>query len=105
MFNARMFAVVAGPVVAGIFSTAGPLAGDEKKPMGKANEGTITKMASSVKMILVKDSAGKETAIWWNDSTKVAGEKMRQGARVHWQGAEKDGKMWATWIYVGEKKM
>jgi hypothetical protein len=82
------------------------VAGDEKKPTsGKIREGTITKMASSVKMIMIKDSTGKETAVWWNDSTKVGGEKIRQGAWVHWLGAEKDGKMWATWIFVGGKKM
>jgi len=70
------------------------LAGDEKKPTGgKVNEGTM-----------VKDSTGKATLVWFNDTTKIEGEKMRQGVRVRWKGAEKDGKMWATWIYVGEKK-
>ena len=81
------------------------LAGDEKKPTGgKVNEGTVTKMAASVKMMMVKDSTGKATLVWFNDTTKIEGEKMRQGVRVRWKGAEKDGKMWATWIYVGEKK-
>jgi hypothetical protein len=79
------------------------LAGDEKK-MGKTNEGTIMKMDATAKMMVVKDSAGKEKTVYWNDTTKVAGEEMKEGALVHWTGAEKDGKMWATWVHVGEMK-
>ena len=83
------------------------LAGDEKmgdKKMGKTNEGTISKMDAAAKMMVVKDSAGKETTVYWNDTTKVAGEEMKEGALVHWTGAAKDGKMWATWVHVGEMK-
>jgi len=79
------------------------LAGDEKK-MGKTNEGTISKMDAAAKMMVVKDSAGKETTVYWNDTTKVAGDEMKEGALVHWTGAEKDGKTWATWVHVGEMK-
>ena len=79
------------------------LAGDDKK-MGKTNEGTISKMDAAAKMMVVKDSAGKETTVYWNDTTKVAGEEMKEGALVHWTGAEKDGKTWATWVHVGEMK-
>jgi hypothetical protein len=84
------------------------LAGDEKmgdkKMMGKTNEGTISKMDMAGKMMMVKDSAGKETTVYWNDATKVAGDEMKEGALVHWKGMEKDGKMWATWVHVGEMK-
>jgi hypothetical protein len=84
------------------------LAGDEKmgdKKMGeKTMEGTITKMDTAGKMMVVKDSAGKETTVYWNDTTKVAGDEMKEGALVHWTGAEKDGKMWAKWVHVGEMK-
>ena len=85
------------------------LAGDEKmgdkgKMGAKPMEGVITKMDSAGKMMMVKDAAGKEMAIYWNDSTKVAGDEMKEGAKVHWKGAEKDGKMWATWVHVGEMK-
>ncbi len=81
------------------------LAGDEKmggkKPM---HEGTITKMDTAGKTMTVKDSAGKETAVYWNDATKVEGDEMKEGALVHWWGSEKDGKMWATKVHVGELK-
>ena len=80
------------------------LAGDEK-PMGKMNEGTITKIDMAGKMMTVKDSADKETTVYWNDTTKVSGDEMKEDAIVHWAGAEKDGKMWATKVHVGEMKM
>ena len=81
------------------------LAGDEKMgSKGKTNEGTISKMDMAGKMMVVKDSAGKETTVYWNDATKVAGDEMKEGAVVHWTGSEKDGKMWATWVHVGEMK-
>ena len=80
------------------------LAGDEKmgEKHGKTQEGTITKMDMAGKTMTVKDAEGKETAVYWNDSTKVAGDEMKEGAKVHWTGAEKDGKMWASWVHVGE---
>jgi hypothetical protein len=80
------------------------LAGDSKMGDKKTNEGTISKMDMAGKMMVVKDSAGKETTVYWNDATKVAGDEMKEGALVHWKGAEKDGKTWATWVHVGEMK-
>jgi len=84
------------------------VAGDDKKMGGdgkmKPNEGTITKLDVAGKMMVVKDSAGKETTVYWNDKTKTAGDAMKEGALVHWKGTEKDGKMWATWVHVGEMK-
>ena len=80
------------------------LAGDEKKPMGKMNSGTITKVDMAGKIMMVKDSAGKETSVYWNDTTKVSGDEMKEGAMVHWAGMEKDGKIWATKVHVGEMK-
>ena len=83
------------------------LAGDEKmgdKKMDKPNEGTITKLDMAGKMMVVKNSEGKEASIYWNETTKTAGDEMKEGALVHWKGMEKDGKMWATWVHVGEMK-
>jgi hypothetical protein len=42
--------------------------------------------------------------VYWTDKTKVAGDELKEGSLVHWKGAEKDGKMWATWVHVGEMK-
>jgi hypothetical protein len=47
-----------------------------------------------------------ETAVYWND-TKASGDEMKEGAMVHWAGAEMDRRMWATRVHVGAmpKKM
>jgi hypothetical protein len=77
---------------------------DEKKMdrmSGKSMEATITKVDMSGKMMTVKDAAGKETTIYWSDSTKLEGGTMKEGETVHVKASEKDGKMWATWIHVG----
>jgi len=84
------------------------VAGDDKmagKDKGGAMmEGTISKIDMAGKMMTVKDSAGKETSVYWTDKTKVAGDELKEGSLVHWKGMEKDGKMWATWVHVGEMK-
>jgi hypothetical protein len=82
------------------------LAGDDKMgghKMGhKSMEGTITKVDMAGKMMMVKDADGKESAVYWNDSTKVEGGDMKEGSKVHYKGETKDGKMWASWVHVGE---
>ncbi len=83
------------------------VAGDDKmagKKMAGASEGTITKVDMADKMMMVKDNAGKESTIYWNDSTKVEGGELKEGSMVHYKGTEKEGKMWATWVRVGEMK-
>lgn len=82
------------------------IAGDDKMAgkKGGAMSGTITKVDSAAKMMMVKDSAGKETAVYWNADTKMDGGDAKEGSMVHYKGAEKDGKMWATWVHVGEMK-
>ena len=56
---------------------------------------------SGEKQIMVKDATGKETAVYWNDTTEVSGDEMKEGAMVHWEGAEENGKMWATRVHAG----
>ena len=100
---------VLGLVTALVLCTAiVAIAGDDKmadkKMGGKAMEGTITKVDMAGKMMMVKGADGKESAVYWNDSTKVEGGDLKEGSKVHWKGAEKDGKMWASWVHVGEMK-
>jgi hypothetical protein len=49
----------------------------------------------------------KETAVYWNETTRVSGDEMKEGSMVHWAGAEEDGKMWASRVRAGAmpKKM
>lgn len=77
------------------------IAGDDKMD-GKAMEGKITKVDMAGKMLMVKDAAGKEATLYWNDATKVEGGDLKEGATVHYKATEKDGKWWATWVHVGE---
>jgi hypothetical protein len=79
-------------------------AGDDKMGGGKSQEGTITKVDMAGKSMVVKDAAGKETTYYWNDSTKVEGGDLKEGQMVHVKAMEKDGKMWASWVHVGEMK-
>jgi len=78
------------------------LAGDDQHHHGMG--GTITKIDTAGKVMTVKGSDGKETAVYWNDSTKVEGDELKEGSVVHYKGETKDGKMWASWVHVGEMK-
>jgi cobalamin-dependent methionine synthase I len=65
--------------------------------------GTITAWDDATKQVTVKDSTGKEHSLTWNDQTKVEGApKVGEHASVTYT-KEKDGKMMATHIHVGEK--
>lgn len=81
---------------------AAALAGDKME--GKKVEGTISKVDLAAKTLTVKDAAGNETAIYWNDSTKVEGGALKEGEKIHVKATEKDGKMWASYVHVGEMK-
>ena len=77
------------------------VAGDDKMG-GKPMEGKVTKVDTAAKMMTVTDAAGKDVTLYWNDATKVEGEDLKEGAMIHYKAMEKDGKMWATWVHVGE---
>jgi hypothetical protein len=78
--------------------------GGDKGKMGKAMEGTISKVDMAGKMMMVKSADGTESAVYWNDTTKVEGGDLKEGSKVHYKGEMKDGKMWASWVHVGEMK-
>jgi len=82
------------------------VAGDDKmgKMDGKKVEGTISKLDMAGKSMTVKDASGAETTVYWSDATKVEGGDLKEGQTVHVKAAEKDGKMWASWVHVGEMK-
>ncbi|HTO88136.1 MAG TPA: hypothetical protein VMR54_11505 [Thermoanaerobaculia bacterium] len=69
----------------------------DDKPM----EGRVTKADKASRTMTVKDAAGKESTLYWNDATKVEGGELKEGATVHYKAIEKDGKWWATWVHVG----
>jgi len=80
------------------------MGGDKGKMGGKMMEGTISKVDMAGKMMMVKGADGKDSAVYWNDTTKVEGGDLKEGSKVHYKGETKDGKMWASWVHVGEMK-
>lgn len=89
--------VLALAVVA-VFCAVVGLAGQHMD--GKAISGTISKVDMAGKSMVVKTADGKETTIYWNDTTKVQGTP-KEGEMVHVKAAEKDGKAWASSVHVG----
>ena len=70
---------------------------------GKMMSGTVTKVDSASKMMTVKDDSGKETTVYWDDSTKVSGGSPTEGATVTFATMDKDGKTVATHITTKPK--
>ncbi len=68
---------------------------------GKPMEGKITKVDKAARTMTVKDAAGKESTLYWNEATKLEGGDLKEGATVHYKAVEKQGKWWATWVHVG----
>lgn len=69
-----------------------------------ACKGTITKMDKDAKMMTMKESNGKESTCYWNDSTKMTGE-MKEGAKATVKCEMQGDKMMAKEIHVmGDKK-
>ena len=71
---------------------------------GGGMSGTITKLDQAGKSMVVKNAEGKEMTIYWNDQTKLSGDPLKEGAKVHFKSSEKDGKAWAQSVWVGEGK-
>ncbi|HEV8232625.1 MAG TPA: hypothetical protein VGQ75_09785 [Thermoanaerobaculia bacterium] len=78
------------------------MAADKAKTSGeKTASGTIAKVDTAAKSLTVTDSKGTSWTFQWNDSTRILGGELKEGAAV--QVGYTDGdKMWATWIRVGE---
>jgi len=93
---------LAAALVIGFAISAVALAGDHKMGGDHAMSGTITKVDNAQKMMTVKDKAGKEWTIYWNDQTKVEGDAPKEGAMVHFKAETKDGKMTASWVKTGD---
>jgi hypothetical protein len=66
--------------------------------------GTISSVDNTGKSFVVKDSAGKETTVYWNDATRLSGD-LATGSMVVIQSSTQDGKVMASSIQVsGAKK-
>ena len=66
--------------------------------------GTITRIDNASKSMVVKDTSGTETTIYWNDGSKVDGGELREGSTVKVDTKDQDGKTFATSIQVQAPK-
>ncbi len=80
---------------------------DSKMMSGKmmTAKGMVTKVDESGKMMMMKDSKGKEMMMNWDASTKMTGE-MKEGSKATVKYMMMDGKMMAHEVKMsGGKKM
>ena len=57
--------------------------------------GTISRLDSAAKLMVVKLSDSREMKIYWTDATRIEGT-LKEGERVRAQASFRDGKAWAT---------
>jgi hypothetical protein len=69
----------------------------------KSISGTITSVDMEQRMLVVKDSTSKEHTVYWNESTRLDGGPLQQGATVKLQTSDDGGKNLATSIQVSGK--
>lgn len=72
---------------------------------GEHAKGTITAWDEATRTMKVKDKDGKEWAFEWNDKTMVHGTpKVGEMVKLEYS-KDKDGRMWATHVYVGKEEI
>jgi YD repeat-containing protein len=79
------------------------LAGDNNAA-DKTIQGTITRVDTAGKMVTVKEASGNETTVAWNDSTRITGGELKEGASVSLTVSDKGGSPTATSIEVKSAK-
>jgi photosystem II stability/assembly factor-like uncharacterized protein len=97
----RVLAVCAVAVLC--LSAIAVAAPDDNPKTDTTLSGTISRVDMAGKSMVVKDSAGKETTVYWTDSTTVDGGELREGTPVKLSVTDKDGKTWANSIQVAKK--
>jgi hypothetical protein len=64
---------------------------------------TISKLDMASKSMVVKTADGKEMTIYWNDQTRLRGSDLKEGETIRFRSSDKDGKTFASSVYVGAK--
>ena len=73
------------------------LAADNDKSMSKSLQGTITRVDTASKTLVVRETSGTETTVYWDDTTRVVGD-LKEGSSVQLTTSERDGKKFASSI-------
>ena len=71
-----------------------------KASHGGNARGTVAAVDQTAKTFVLKDAAGKDTTVSWNDATKVQGGALKEGEQVQVRTMEKDGHQVATSISI-----
>jgi hypothetical protein len=80
------------------FCTAVALAGGDLCQLERTG-GTISRLDSAAKLMVIKLSDSREMKIYWSDATRIEGT-LKEGEKVRVQASFKDGKAWATSMHI-----
>jgi len=87
----------------GLVLTVGALAMAGDRP----HEGKIVSIDKDGMSMVVQGEKNDQWTLYWTESTKLKGdltiEEVKAGDEVHFDYAEKDGKMWLTELHRTEK--
>jgi hypothetical protein len=70
----------------------------------KSISGTISRLDTAAKSMVIKDTTGKEVTVFWDDATRVNGGELREGSQVEVKAKDQDGKNFATSIQIRATK-
>lgn len=97
--------ILALAVVAAFLFALPTLAGEEKKGEKMMAKGTISAWNESDKTFTLKDESGKEMSFMWKENSQKQGMgKPGEMAMVKYT-MEKDGKMLANHIWIGQEEI
>jgi hypothetical protein len=83
-------------LAAGVASAAAP----NGKSHANTLVGTVAVVDTAAKILVVKDSRGKETRLVWTSATHVTGGELKQGEKVTVRWLSREGKKIATGVKV-----
>ena len=75
-----------------------------KSSHGGTARGTIASVDQTAKTFVLRDAAGKEMTVSWNDATKVKGGSLKEGEQVQIRTVDKNGGHVATSISIEPSK-
>jgi Cu/Ag efflux protein CusF len=70
----------------------------------KSIRGTVLTVDNSAKSMTVRNDSGKELTVFWNDTTRVEGGELKEGATVALETSLQNGKMFASSIQITSAK-
>ena len=79
-----------------LLSLAAPILAGDDRP----HEGKIINIDKAAMMMVVQGEKNDQWTLYWTETSKLKGDvtipELKVGDKVHFEFAEKDGKMWLT---------